>query len=89
MTDLFLLRMIEALVTPLSENRHGGDSPCTELIPSYNAILSMVQANHPDDPFLGLLSPIDKGGFLNTSQLLALFGQLRIVMEFLSPAPEP
>ncbi len=81
MTDALLLLMIEEITQPLS--RCEGDSPCAEMIPSYNAILSTAKGNHPEDLFLGNLLPIDKGGFLNVSQLLALFALLRFVLEWL------
>ena len=81
MPDTILLKMIEEITQPLS--RGEGDSPCAEMIPSYNAILSMAKDNHSEDPFLKNLLPIDKGGFVNVSQLLALFALLRFVLEWL------
>lgn len=84
MTDNVLLLMIEEITKPLSKGE--GDSPCAEMIPSYNAILSAAKGNHPEDLFLGNLLPIDKGGFVNVSQLLALFALLRFVLEWLQTA---
>jgi len=80
MNDAILLLMIEEITKPLS--RGEGDSPCAEMIPSYNAILSTAKGNHPEDLFLMNLLPIDKGGFVNVSQLLALFALLRFVLEW-------
>ena len=81
MNDTLLLQMIAEITQPLSTGE--GDSPCAEMIPSYNAILSVAKGNHPEDPFLGNLLPIDKGGFVNVSQLLALFALLRFVLDWL------
>lgn len=86
MTDHFLLNLIEEIVKALSES--DGNSPCTEMVPSYNAILSTAKSNHPNHPFLSLLSPIEKDRFINVAVLMALFAQVRIVLESLQAAPQ-
>jgi hypothetical protein len=85
MTDRFLLQLTEEIVKPLSNS--DGNSPCTELVPSYNAILTTARTNHPDDPFLSILSPIAKDSFINAATILALLAQLRIVLESLQSTP--
>ena len=86
MTDQFLLQLTEEIVKPLSES--DGNSPCTEMVPSYNAILNTAQFNHPNHPFLSLLSPIEKDRFVNVAVLMALLAQIRIVLESLQTAPQ-
>ncbi len=86
MTDQVLLRLIEEIVKPLSDC--GGNSPCTELVPSYNAILSTAKTNHPNDLFLNVLLPIEKDSFINVATLLALVAQIRIVLESIEAASQ-
>ena len=85
MTDPFLLQLTEEIVKALKES--DGNSPCTEMVPSYNAILNVAQTNHPNHPFLSLLPPIEKDRFINVAVLLALLAQLRIILESLQSAP--
>jgi hypothetical protein len=83
MNDRLLLRIMEETVSALS--KIDGNSPAMDMIPSYNAVLITAKSNHPGDPFLSALGTIDSGGFIMTGMLLALFAQLRIVLESFQP----
>jgi hypothetical protein len=50
-----------------------------KVAPSYNALLGAAKENHPENPFLSSLEPVD--GKINKNQLQILFTQLRIVVE--------
>lgn len=79
MPDSFLLKMIEQMTSALGAS--AGMEPCGQLIGSYNALVQTAKTNHPDDPFLRHLGSIDTEGYINAPQLLALLGQLRLVLK--------
>lgn len=87
MKDEVIIRMLQEA----SQALKGVSFPVTtpHLAPSYNALLAAAKANHPDDPFLSALSPIEKseGGRredgVGPEEMRVLFGQLRIVLESL------
>ncbi|MCW3054818.1 MAG: hypothetical protein JWN14_3988 [Chthonomonadales bacterium] len=80
MSDAILVRIIEEMTKPLSDLN--GHCSADEMVPSYNALLGAAQANHPDVPFLNAMEPIPQKS-INSGPLLALFAQLRIVLEYL------
>lgn len=80
MTDAILIRIIEEMSKPLSDLN--GHCSADEMISSYNALLGAAQANHPDVPFLTAMEPIAQKS-VNSGPLLALFAQLRIILEYL------
>jgi hypothetical protein len=64
---------------------------CNYLVPSYNALLQAAKANHPDDPFIGVLSSVqlNEDDGLNGPQMNILFTQLRIALESLQTDGSP
>jgi hypothetical protein len=86
--ETIILMLAEA-----SKGLEGVSFPVTtpHLIPSYNALLSAAQANHPNHPFLSALTGIEmpvKGEgrreeSVGPDEMRILFGQLRIVLEAL------
>jgi hypothetical protein len=64
---------------------------CNYLIPSYNALLQAAKANHPDEPFINVLTSIqlNEEDGLNGPQMNILFTQLRIALESLQPEGAP
>src|SRR5262249_50632963 len=56
----------------------------THVVPSYNALLQAAKENHPDDPIIRILPPLELGdGGIRAPQLNILFTQLRIALESL------
>jgi hypothetical protein len=78
--DDVLLRIIEEMSKPLAHM----DVHCStdEIVSSYNALLGAAQANHPDVPLLTALAPLEHNS-INAGPMLALFAQLRIILEYL------
>lgn len=62
-------------------------SSCPYMVPSYNALVSAASANHPDDAFLKVLTPIPTTGddrdSISIAEITALFAQLIIALESL------
>ena len=62
-------------------------SSCPYMVPSYNALVSAASANHPDDAFLKVLTPIPTTGddrdSISIAEITALFAQLVIALESL------
>jgi hypothetical protein len=97
MTDTTILRIIQESCELFSGVP---GQMCSHLAPSYNALLAAALANHPDDPFLSALRPIDferAGGHVECEELRIMLVQLRIALEALdaeqdgagrSPHPE-
>jgi hypothetical protein len=82
MTDTTIIRIAEETSRAL-EDAHPF-SQCLLLVPSYNALLQAAKANHPDDPFLRVLTTLSANGEVNSisvAELRALLGQLRIALE--------
>ena len=77
MTDQLIIRIAEE-TTSLLKKVLPGDS-ASNVIPSYNALLAAAQKNHPDEPFLATLQPIERSE--SAVDLAILFSQLRIVIE--------
>jgi hypothetical protein len=84
MTDTTILRIIQESCELFSGIP---GQLCTHLAPSYNALLAAALGNHPDDPFLGALRPIDleRGGSrVECEELRIMLVQLRIALEALA-----
>lgn len=80
MKDSILIRMLEETCDMLKHV--DAYVSCTHLIPSYNAILLAAQANHPTDPFLHALVPIQVAdGTAGSTEIRVLFAQVRIALE--------
>jgi hypothetical protein len=62
-----------------------GYVPCRHLVPSYNALLLAARDNHPNDPFLRALTPIEPDSEANALAMKVLFAQLRIALESFQP----
>jgi hypothetical protein len=78
--DALLLQIIEEMSKPLAHM----DVHCStdEVVSSYNALLGAAQANHPDVPLLNALQPLPQNS-INAGPMVALFAQLRIILEYL------
>ncbi|WP_309712485.1 hypothetical protein [Armatimonas sp.] len=63
-------------------------SSCPYMVPSYNALVSTARANHPEDSFLKILTPIptnsDDRDYISIAEINALLAQLIIALEPLS-----
>ncbi len=58
MTDKTIVRIAEETTALLRKVLPGENAK--NVIPSYNASLVAAQTNHPDNPFLSSLTPIDR-----------------------------
>ena len=58
MRDEVIIRMLQEASHGLKEVSFPVTTP--HLIPSYNALLAAAKVNHPTDPFLSVLSPIER-----------------------------
>jgi hypothetical protein len=84
MTDAALIRIAEETIQALSpvvvmNLAH-------QMVPSYHALLQAAKANHPNDPFIGGLSPLEfktDNDYITVGEMIALFAQLRIALESL------
>jgi hypothetical protein len=89
-TDETIIRMAEEASQALSEV--DGHIQCNYLMPSYNAMLQAAKANHPNDPFLSALIPLelisDRKFYVSGAELRVLLGQLRIALESLHEPPQ-
>ena len=89
MTDAVLIRMAEETSKALSGTVPV--NPCPHMVPSYNAMLQMAKANHPEDPFLSHLAVLTPtsgdnwfgGNGITVGEMMALLAQLRIALESL------
>lgn len=80
MNDTILLKLIHETVGHLKNAI--SVSPALQLIPSYNAVLMAAKTNHPEDPFLKALTPLEPGGeMISIAEMIALFAQIGIVLE--------
>jgi hypothetical protein len=77
MNDELILRMLQ----DASKNLEHASFPITtdNVVPVYNALLGVVKANHPDEPYLQALHAIE--GSAGPEELRLLFGQLRLLLE--------
>jgi hypothetical protein len=85
MNDTTIIRMATETIQHL---RHAIPvSPCPYMVPSYNALVSAAQANHPDDTFLKVLAPLPTTGddrdCISIAEITALFAQLAVALESL------
>lgn len=55
-------------------------------VPIYNALLTALKTNHPEEPYLEVLTPIEGGA--GPEELRLLLGQLRILVETLTGVEE-
>ena len=78
MRDEVILRMLQDASAKLEHVRFPASA--THIGPVYNGLLAAVAANHPNHPFLGILSPLPDGE-ASPEELKVLFGQLRILLE--------
>ena len=85
MTDQTIIRLAEETTSLLRKVLPGENE--SNVIPSYNALLAAAQKNHPDEPFLATLTPIDRSD--SAVDLAILFTQLRIAVEALSSEGSP
>ncbi|WP_395092506.1 hypothetical protein [Armatimonas sp.] len=86
MNDSIIIRMATETIQHL---RHAIPvSSCPYMVPSYNALVTAARANHPDDVFLKVLSPLPTTGddrdCISIAEITALFAQLAIALESLS-----
>jgi hypothetical protein len=86
MKDELIIKLIQETV------RHLGNaisvSSANQMIPSYNAILTAAQTNHPNHPFLSHLKPLgrdrnDEEDHISIAEITALFAQIGISIESL------
>ena len=87
MKDETLIRLAEETAKWLSQTITVNPAP--QMVPSYNAFLSAAKANHPTNPFLNVLHPLATDGdeLVTVGEMIALFGQVRIVLESLRDTP--
>ncbi len=89
MKDQALIRIAEETTKALKEAHPYSSARRT--VPSYNALLQAAKANHPGDPFLSALPLFDlnqegrgcEEDNTSTAEMIALFAQIRIVLEAL------
>ena len=81
MKDELIIRMIQETSAILAEMEWHQDGKA--IVPSYNALLQAVQANHPEDVFLCSLLQIKTEDQVGPRELQILFTQLRIALEAL------
>ena len=80
MKDQTIVRLAEETTSLLRKVLPGDNAK--NVIPSYNALLAAAKANHPNDPFLSTLTPIERSD--SAVDLAILFSQLRIAVEALN-----
>jgi hypothetical protein len=82
MRDETIIRMLQETCDALKGV--GFPASARHLVPSYNAVLAAAKVNHPSDPFLGALRPLEDGHEgAGPEEMRILFGQLRIALEAL------
>jgi len=83
MKDETLIRIAEETAKWLSQTITV--NPAAQMVPSYNAFLQAAKANHPTNPFLSALQVLPANGdeLVTVGEMIALFGQVRIVLESL------
>lgn len=84
MKDETLIRLCEETTKYLSQTVTV--NPGMQMIPSYNALLAAARTNHPVHPFLSALEPLPTSGddMITVAEIMALFAQIRIVLDSLS-----
>jgi hypothetical protein len=86
MNDATILRMATETIQHLRQAIPV--SACPHMVPSYNALVRAAQANHPEDVFLKILTPISTTGddrdSISIAEITALFAQLAIALESLA-----
>jgi hypothetical protein len=92
MKDETLIRLAEETAKWLSQTITVNPAP--QMVPSYNAFLTAAKANHPTNPFLNALHPLSSDSdahpgddLVTVGEMIALFGQVRIVLESLRETP--
>jgi hypothetical protein len=87
MKDETLIRLAEETAKWLSQTITVNPAP--QMVPSYNAFLAAAKANHPTNPFLNVLQPLPTDGDepVTVGEMIALFGQVRIVLDSLRETP--
>ena len=85
MKDAQIIHMIKETCTLLASMEWHQDR--TILTTSYNGVLKAAQVNHPDEPFLGALTPISVEEKTGPRELQILFTQIRITLEALQSEP--
>ena len=87
MKDATLIRICEETTKWLSQTITV--NPASQMVPSYNALLEAAKGNHPDHFFLRALQllPVSGDELVTIGEMIALFGQIRIVLESLREMP--
>jgi hypothetical protein len=80
MKDEIILRMLQDTCQKLENVFFPVETP--RVVPTYNALLTAVKTNHPDEPYLSALT-LSESGAASPEELKILFGQLRILLEAL------
>ncbi len=84
MMDTTIARMAEEVAAGLKHV--DGEMEFKRLVPIYNGLVTAAQANHPQDPFLSMITSIDANRgeeYISAAEMRILFGLLRLALESL------